>query len=232
MAANIFQIATISVQTHYPTVNVGTAPQAHTYVSGGTVDPDDSTVATIANAVYDNTTGVLTVTTSAAHGRYEGNFVFLKDLVFRNRGMNPTFPNNGYAFRFATDFEVTSRSPYIRNITVITKGKTTSASDPKRFLSGDAGKGAYIDGAYATTASREASMLFIQLHLLRPGVDTITMTNGVRVEWLNSFTYFADKSIYAFDSNAGIKYDGKTALRVSGSSLMLVKQLHIMMTTA
>jgi len=211
-----FQIDTVPTSTTF-TVNVGVAPQAHTYVSGGTVDSDDSTVATITNAVYDNVTGILTVTTNADHGRYVGNYVFLKDLTFSCTGTNQVFPNNGYAFRFATDFEVTSRSPYIRNITVITKGKTTSASDPRGFLSGDAGKGAYIDGAYATAASKEASMLFHSATFITPGVDAITMTNGVRVEWLNSFSYFANKGIYAFDSNAGIAYDGKTQLRVSGS---------------
>ena len=211
-----FQILTTPTVNTF-TVNIGTAPQAHTYVSGGTVDSDDSTVATITNAVYDNSTGILTVTTSAAHGRYIGNFVFLKDLVFSCSNGNKVYPNNGYAFRFATDFEVTSRSPYIRNVTVITKGKTTSASDPRGFLSGDAGKGAYIDGSYATTNSKEASMLFHSATFITPGVDTISMTNGVRVEWLNSFTYFANKSIYGFDSNLGIKSDGKTQLRVSGS---------------
>ena len=211
-----FQILTTPATNQF-TVNIGTAPQAHTYVSGGTVDSDDSTVATITNAVYDNSTGILTVTTSAAHGRYIGNFVFLKDLTFSCSNGNKVYPNNGYAFRFATDFEVTSRSPYIRNITVITKGKTTSSSDPRGFLSGDAGKGAYIDGSYATTNSKEASMLFHSATFITPGVDAISMTNGVRVEWLNSFTYFANRSIYGFDSNLGIKSAGKTQLRVSGS---------------
>ena len=211
-----FQILTTPTTNTF-TVNIGTAPQAHTYVSGGTVDSDDSTVATITNAVYDNTSGLLTVTTSSAHGRYIGNFVFLKDLTFNCSNGNKVYPNNGYAFRFATDFEVTSRSPYIRNITVITKGKTTSGSDPRGFLSGDAGKGAYIDGSYATDSSKEASMLFHSATFITPGVDAISMTNGVRVEWLNSFTYFANRSIYGFDSNLGIKSDGKTQLRVNGS---------------
>ena len=211
-----FQILTTPTTNTF-TVNIGTAPQAHTYVSGGTVDSDDSTVATITNAVYDNTTGLLTVTTSSAHGRYIGNFVFLKDLTFNCSNGNKVYPNNGYAFRFATDFEVTSRSPYIRNITVITKGKTTSGSDPRGFLSGDAGKGAYVDGSYATANSKEASMLFHSATFITPGVDAISMTNGVRVEWLNSFTYFANRSIYGFDSNLGIKSDGKTQLRVNGS---------------
>ena len=211
-----FQILTTPTTNTF-TVNIGTAPQAHTYVSGGTVDSDDSTVATITNAVYDNTSGLLTVTTSSAHGRYIGNFVFLKDLTFNCSNGNKVYPNNGYAFRFATDFEVTSRSPYIRNVTVITKGKTTSGSDPRGFLSGDAGKGAYIDGSYATDSSKEASMLFHSATFITPGVDAISMTNGVRVEWLNSFTYFANRSIYGFDSNLGIKSDGKTQLRVNGS---------------
>ena len=33
------------------------------------------------------------------------------------------------------------------------------------------------------------------------GVDAVTLTNGVRVEWLNSFTYFANRSIYAYDGD-------------------------------
>ena len=60
-------------------------------------------------------------------------------------------------------------------------------------------------------------MLFHSATFITPGVDAISMTNGVRVEWLNSFTYFANRSIYGFDSNLGIKSDGKTQLRVSGS---------------
>jgi len=128
------------------------------------------------------------------------------------------FPDNGYGFRFATDFEVTTRSPYIRNITVITKGTTITADDPRGFLSGDAGKGAYVDGAYATAASREAAMLFHSVTFITPGVDALTATNGARIEWLNSFTYFANRGLHAFDSNAGLAYDGKTSIRLSGIS--------------
>ena len=54
--------------------------------------------------------------------------------------------NTGYAFRFANNMTVTSRSPYIRNISVITAGSTVRlatnpADDPRGFLAGDAGKG-------------------------------------------------------------------------------------------
>ena len=68
--------------------------------------------------------------------------------------------NTGYAFRFAPNMTVTSRSPYIRNISVITAGSTVRlltnpVDDPRGFLAGDAGKGAYIDGSIVNPASKE-----------------------------------------------------------------------------
>lgn len=122
----------------------------------------------------------------------------------------------GYAFKFATGFTVTSRSPYIRNVSVITAGSTTTGSDPRGFDSGDAGKGAYLDGAVATSGSREAGCLFHSVTFITPGVDGLTITNGVRVEWLNCFTYFANKGLYAVDGATGLKGTGKTAVRVDG----------------
>ena len=110
---------------------------------------------------------------------------------------------NGYAFRFTPGGLVNTRSPYIRNVTVITKGSVTTADDPRGFNQGDAGAGAYIDGSVLDSASLEASMLFHSCTFITPGVDCITMTNGVRVEWLNSFTYFADRGLYATQGATG-----------------------------
>ena len=124
--------------------------------------------------------------------------------------------DTGYAFRFASGFTVTSRSPYIKNVTVITKGSVTSVGDPRGFDQGDAGKGALVDGSVATASSREAAMLFHSATFITPGVDALTATNGARIEWLNSFTYFANRSIYAYDSSAGLYGDGKTRIRLSG----------------
>jgi hypothetical protein len=128
------------------------------------------------------------------------------------------FYSPGYAFEFAPGFTVTTRSPYIRNITVITAGSTTTTEDPRGFNAGDAGGGAYIDGSVATASSKEASMLFHSATFITPGVDAITATNGVRIEWLNSFTYFANRSFYAFDGTAGKYNDGKTRIRLGGIS--------------
>ena len=124
--------------------------------------------------------------------------------------------NKGYAFRFAPNFTVTERSPYVRNVTVITKGTVTSSDDPLGYDEGDAGAGIYLDGSVATTSSREAAMLFHSCTFICPGAKVLRATNGARVEWLNSFSYYADRGIDAFDSSAGLKGNGKTRLKVSG----------------
>ena len=126
------------------------------------------------------------------------------------------FFSPGYAFRFANNITVTSRSPYVKNITVITAGSVTTAEDPRGFNQGDAGRGILADGAVANAASKEASMLFHSVTFITPGVDALTATNGVRIEWLNSFTYFANKGIHALDGATGLKGDGKTRIRLSG----------------
>ena len=123
--------------------------------------------------------------------------------------------HNGYSFLL---LQTSKLQPHIKNVTVITQGSTTTAEDPRGFNAGDAGKGPYVDGAYATANSKEASMLFHSATFITPGVDGLSATNGARIEWLNSFTYFANRSVYAFDSNDGIKGDGKTKIRLGGVS--------------
>ena len=117
----------------------------------------------------------------------------------------------GYAFSFKSNATVTSRSPYIRNVTVITKGSVTSASDPRGYDQGDAGKGVLVDGASVTSSSQEASMLFHSTTFITPGVESVKLTNGVRVEWLNSFIYFAQQGILLERGSTGhLSTDGST----------------------
>ena len=129
-------------------------------------------------------------------------FLLEDDVVIEDITIKDFF-SPGHAFSFTSGGLVNTRSPYIRNVTVITKGSVTSASDPRGFDQGDAGKGALIDGAVLDSASLEASMLFHSVTFITPGVDCITMTNGVRVEWLNSFTYFANRGLYATQGASG-----------------------------
>jgi len=100
----------------------------------------------------------------------------------------------GYAFRFAPNINVVSRSPYVQNITVLT--------EPNLPLI-EAGRGAFVDGSVAATTSNQATMLFHSVTFIVPGSIGLFMTNGVRVEWLNSFTYFASKGLYATNGSLG-----------------------------
>lgn len=141
----------------------------------------------------------------------------IEDLTVADYFYNAT-NNTGYAFRFATGMTVTTRSPYIRNITVITKGSTTTVGDPYGFDSNDAGKGALADGSVVNAASREASMLFHSATFITPNQETITATNGVRIEWLNSFSYFADKGLYLTSGSTGFAGAGQTRLRINNKT--------------
>ena len=130
--------------------------------------------------------------------------ITIKDYYYDN------INDRGYAFRFAPGFKVTKRSPYIQNVSVITKGSVTSPSDPRGFLSGDAGRGVLLDGSVADIDTNEASCLFSSVTLITPGVDALIMVNGVRVEWLNCFTYFANRGMYAIRGTGRTIQDGST----------------------
>lgn len=108
-----------------------------------------------------------------------------------------TVANTGYAFRFAPGVKVTTRSPYVRNVTVITKIGTSPA-----------GHGALVDGSVADSTSREASMLFHAVTMIIPNAEGITATNGARVEWLNSFTYYANRGIHLTEGTLGFASQG------------------------
>jgi hypothetical protein len=127
--------------------------------------------------------------------------------------------NTGHAFRFASNFRVTTRSPYVRNISVITQGSTVRlgtnpADDPRGFLAGDAGRGGYFDGSIANSASKDVSMLFHAVTFITPGVNCITSTNGVKIEWLNSFIYFALRGFNLTTGSTGQFSTARTAVKI------------------
>ena len=140
----------------------------------------------------------------------------IEDLTISNYRYDAV-NDTGYAFRLATNFQVTTRSPYIRNVTVISKGSVTSASDPYGFNSDDAGKGALVDGSVANALSKEASMLFHSVTFFTPNQEALSATNGARIEWLNCFTYFADKGIYVYNAATPLGFAGigKTRIKIT-----------------
>ena len=161
-------------------------------------------------------TGIRSVTIQPTVGTNTNDAILLNGETTVEDLTISGFFSPGYAFKFANNITVSSRSPYIKNVTVITAGSVTTAEDPRGFNQGDAGKGVLADGSVANAASKEASMLFHSTTFITPGVDALTATNGVRIEWLNSFSYFANKGVNAVDGATGLKGDGKTRIRLSG----------------
>ena len=132
----------------------------------------------------------------------------LTDLTVAN------FFKPGYAFKFATGAKITTKSPYIERVSVITKGSATNASDPYGFAAGDAGNGAYLDGAVLDSTSLEPAMLWNEITFIVPNATGMYMTNGVRCELLNGFVYFADKAINAQAGATGLGGIGRTRLKL------------------
>ena len=129
--------------------------------------------------------------------------------------------DTGYALGFKPNTSVALRSPYIKDVTILNFGSTvrlgTNASDdPYGFDAADAGRGARVDGSNVASGSIEAAMLFDSVTMFTPNQRALYITNGARVEWLNSFTYFADEAIVGETGTAGLGGDGKTVITLGG----------------
>ena len=159
--------------------------------------------------------------------------------------------DTGYAFRFAPQAKITTRSPYIQNVTVLNTGTLSDSrpiidggllseiydaileggdalsvyisnvdggiarfNDTIGFSSGDAGRGALVDGSAVHVDSNEAAILFHAVTFIVPNADGVTLTNGARSEWLNSFTYFANIGIRLTQGILG--FGGTNNFAVSG----------------
>jgi hypothetical protein len=136
--------------------------------------------------------------------------VLVSDLTVAN------FFQPGYGFAFTSGAKITTKSPYIQRVSVITRGSVTSASDPFGFNQADAGNGAKLDAGVLDVTSLEPAVLFNEATFIVPNAVGIYMTNGARAELLNGFTYFASKSIQAEAGATGFAGVGKTRLKLSG----------------
>lgn len=127
------------------------------------------------------------------------------------------FYSPGYAFKLAPGYSSTIKSPYIYNVSVITRGSIITLEDPLGFDQADAGGGAYIDGSVAVnTSTNIPTMLFYSATFIVPNAQGIVATNRARVEWLNSFTYFAETGIRLETGTTGFASEGETRVTISG----------------
>jgi len=120
----------------------------------------------------------------------------------------------GYAFTFATGAKITTKSPYVERVSVITRGSSTSSTDPYGFAAADAGNGAKLDAGVLDPTSLEPAMLWNEVTFIVPNATGWYMTNGARAEILNGFSYFADKAIHAVAGTTGYGGVGKTRLKL------------------
>ena len=125
--------------------------------------------------------------------------------------------DDGYAFEVVSNMNSTT-SPYIERVTVTTKGSVVSGSDPYGYNQGDAGRGAKLDGANIASGSQHGSVLFNECTFITPNQVGLYVTNGMRVEWLNCFNYFASIGIQGIQGATGKSGSGSTRLKLGGTS--------------
>lgn len=144
------------------------------------------------------------------NGETTVSFLTVRDFLYDS--LNDT----GYAFKFANNFVITTRSPYIYYVSVITKGSTITLSDPLGYDAGDAGRGALFDGSVASSTSTGAYGLVYNTTFITPGQVSCVATNGAKLELINSFTYFASTGINLITGTAGFASEGITRVTITG----------------
>ena len=96
-------------------VQLGTSTYTHTYVSGGTIKKSDNSNLTITNGPYNHTTGVLTITTSGAHGLSINDLIRVRGLDYTCSLGAKTYPAVGADAFFRVDTNSGAVSVEIQN---------------------------------------------------------------------------------------------------------------------
>jgi hypothetical protein len=89
-----FTVSGVPTSTSFE-ISLATSTYAHTYVSGGEVRKTDDTSLTVTNAPYNNSTGVITITTSGAHGLSVSDTVRVRGLDYTCSLGAKTYPELG-----------------------------------------------------------------------------------------------------------------------------------------
>ena len=155
----------------------------------------------------------------------ENGFLLNDDTTMEDFSIGDMFKpqgalNNSYAFSYAPGAAITSRSPYLSRVSIINRGSNVTASDPYGYNSSDSypvqapgAGGINIDGSVLSAASNYGSFLLNEITIFPVANKGVVMTNGARVEMLNSFIYFAEEAIVGeSDLSAGIANSGRTRL--------------------
>ena len=95
-------VGTVTSTTSFE-IALGTSTYTHTYISGGEIKKSDNTNLTILNAPYDHTTGIVTVTTSGAHGLTISDTIRVRGIDYTCSVGAKTYPATGADAFFRVD---------------------------------------------------------------------------------------------------------------------------------
>ena len=84
-------------------VQLGTSTYTHTYVSGGSIKKSDNSNLTVTNGPYNHITGILTITTSGAHGLSINDTIRVRGLDYTCSIGAKTYPAVGADAFFRVD---------------------------------------------------------------------------------------------------------------------------------
>jgi hypothetical protein len=156
-----FTVSAVPTSTSFE-IALATSTYTHTYVSGGEVRKADDTSLTVTNAPYNNSTGVITITTSGAHGLSVSDTIRLRGLDYTCSLGAKTYPELG-------------ESPYFK--------VNTSGSVSVEIINGTAehnvGDKIRVDGSLIGSATTPLTM-----DVKSVAGDTLRIKNGTFSETL------------------------------------------------
>ncbi len=151
-----FVVASTPDSTSF-TADIGTSSLVHTYIRGGTVTNAAFGSYTISNVVYDNATGIATITTSSSHGLSTSDAIKLAGIDFSTLEGTLTVPSVGQG----AVFNVTVRGNTAVEVNTYNGGSGFSVGDVITLKSADTGGSGDITLSVGSTEDNNASNMFL-----------------------------------------------------------------------
>jgi len=139
------------------TINVGTDSRVHTYKRGGLVTNAAFGELVVANAPYDNATGVITITTTGSHGLSVSDVIKLSGLQYSCIEGEKTYPKVG----LGAVFNVTVQGNKAVEINTYHGGSGFHVGDVITLASGDTGGSGDITLEVGSLEDNDASNMFL-----------------------------------------------------------------------
>ena len=151
-----FVVASTPDSTSF-TADIGTSSLVHTYIRGGTATNAAYGQFTISNAVYNNTTGIITITTTASHGLSATDSVKLAGIDFSTLEGTQTVPNVG----LGAVFNITVRGNTAVEINTYHGGSGFAVGDVITLASANIGGSGDITLTVGSLEDNNASNMFL-----------------------------------------------------------------------